>query len=439
MGKVKIFLRFLTEDIWRIEKSEVNKTRFSIYEVLKILYLCIKRYQTNRTSSRASALTYSSLIAAVPIAAILFAISRGFGLSGMVEDSLKNSIALPTDTVETLIQFANAYLQQTKNGLFLGVGLLALLWSVTLLTNNIELTFNYIWNIRRTRTLYRKVTDYFSMFLFLPLLIVVSSGLSIFMSQVLGDMEQFQLLAPVGRFFLRLVPYVLTWLMFTALYIFMPNTHVKFKPALISGILIGTTYQFFQFIYIGLQLYVSRYNAIYGSFAALPLFMIWLQLSWSIILFGVELTYAQQNIRNFAFDKDTRSISRRYKDFVTLLVLSLIVKRFQNKQTPYGAEEISEEYKIPLRLVKNVLYLLQEIELINEVYLDEKGNKVSYQPSFDINKLTISLMMDRINRFGSENFKLDTEKLYAKHWEALEEFKHCGDIKLSNRLVKDLF
>jgi len=439
MSKLNTFLRFLTEDIWRIEKSEVNKTRFSIYEVLKILYLCIKRYQSNRTSSRASALTYSSLIAAVPIAAILFAIARGFGLSGMVENSLKSSIALPGDTVDILIKFANAYLQQTKNGLFIGVGLLALLWSVTLLTNNIELAFNYIWNVRRTRSLYRKVTDYFSMFLFLPILIVVSSGLSIFMSQVLGDMEQFQLLAPVGRFFLRLIPYVLTWLMFTALYIFMPNTHVKFRPALISGILIGTAYQIFQFIYIGLQLYVSRYNAIYGSFAALPLFMIWLQLSWSIILFGVELTYAQQNIRNFAFDKDTRNISRRYQDFVTLLVMSLIVKRFENEEPPYEAEEISEQHRIPLRLVKKVLDLLLEIDLINELFVDTKNNKVAYQPAFDINKLTISLMLDRINRLGSENFKLDTENLYANHWEALEAFQRCGDDQLNNRLVKDLF
>lgn len=439
MTKVRMFLRFLTEDIWRIEKSEVNKTRFSIYEVLKILSLCIKRYQSNRTSSRASALTYSSLIAAVPIAAILFAIARGFGLSGMVEASLKSSIALPGDTVDILIQFADAYLQQTKSGLFLGIGLLALLWSVTLLTNNIELVFNYIWNVRRTRSLYRKMTDYFSMFLFLPLLIVISSGLSIFMSQMLGDIEQFQLLAPIGRFFLRMVPYAFTWLMFTALYIFMPNTHVKFRPALISGILVGTAYQIFQFIYIGLQLYVSRYNAIYGSFAALPLFMIWLQLSWSIILFGVELTYAQQNIRSFAFDKDTRNISRRYKDFVTLLVMSLIVKRFEKEEPPYGAEEISEEYKIPLRLVKNVLYLLQEIDLINELYVDEKKNKIAYQPSFDINKLTISLMMDRLNRLGSENFKLDTEILYARYWETLEEFQHCGDVQLNNRLVKDLF
>ena len=439
MSKIRIFLRFLTEDIWRIEKSEVNRTRFSIYEVLKILYLCIKRYQSNRTSSRASALTYSSLIAAVPIAAILFAMARGFGLSGLVENSMKSSIALPADTVDTLIQFANAYLQQTKNGLFIGVGLLALLWSVTLLTNNIELAFNYIWNVRRTRSLYRKVTDYFSMFLFLPLLIVVSSGLSIFMSQVLGNMEQFQLLAPIGRFFLRLIPYVLTWLMFTALYIFMPNTHVKFRPAFISGILIGTAYQIFQFFYIGLQLYVSRYNAIYGSFAALPLFMIWLQLSWSIILFGVELTYAQQNIRNFAFDKDTRNISRRYQDFVTLLIMSLIVNRFENEEPPYQAEEISEEHKIPLRLVNKVIYLLQEIDLVNELYVDEKNNKVAYQPSFDINKLTVSLMMNRLNQYGSENFKLDTEHQYARYWETLAEFQQCGDEQLKNRLVKDLF
>ena len=160
-----------------------------------------------------------------------------------------------------------------------------LLWTVINLVSNIEITFNRIWEVKKARSMYRKITDYFSMFLLMPILIVVSGGLSLFVSTVLKQMDDFVLLAPVMKFMIRLIPFVLTWLMFTGLYIFMPNTKVKFKHALIAGILAGSAYQAFQFLYINSQLWVSKYNAIYGSFAALPLFLLWLQISWTICLF----------------------------------------------------------------------------------------------------------------------------------------------------------
>ena len=169
-----------------------------------------------------------------------------------------------------------------------------LLWTVINLITNIEITFNRIWQIKKARSMYRKITDYFSMFLLMPILIVISGGLSIFMSTTLKYIEDFVLLAPILKFLIRLIPFALTWFMFTGLYIYMPNTKVKFKHALIAGVLAGTAHQAFQFLYISGQLWVSRYNAIYGSFAALPLFLLWLQISWTICLFGAELTYAGQ-------------------------------------------------------------------------------------------------------------------------------------------------
>lgn len=240
-----------------------------------------------------------------------------------------------------------------------------LLWTVINLVSNIEITFNRIWGVKKARNMYRKITDYFSMFLLMPILIVVSGGLSIFMSTMLKQIEDFVLLAPIMKFLIRLIPFVLTWFMFTGLYIFMPNTKVKFKHALISGILAGSAYQAFQFLYISSQLWVSRYNAIYGSFAALPMFLLWLQISWTICLFGAELTFAGQNIRNFSFDKDTQNISRRYRDFISILIMSLIAKRFEQNEPPYTSEQLADEHQIPIRLTNQTLYQLQEINLIH--------------------------------------------------------------------------
>lgn len=286
--------------------------------------------------------------------------------------------------------------------------------------------------------MYRKITDYFSMLLLMPILIVISGGLSIFMSTMLKEMEDFVLLAPVLKLLIRLIPFAITWFMFTALYAYMPNTKVKLKHALISGILAGTAYQAFQFLYISGQLWVSRYNAIYGSFAALPMFLLWLQISWTICLFGAELAYAGQNIRNFSFDKDTKNISRRYRDFISILIMSLIAKRFEQNKEPYTAELISEENHIPIRLTNQVLYHLQEINLIHEVVTDEKSTDIAYQPSIDINQLNVGLVLDRMDSYGSENFKIDKEDEFSNEWKVLMESREEYYKKASKMLLKEL-
>ena len=518
--KITDIWKFLTYDIWRITEDEVTRTKFSLYNIIKTVYLCINRFTKDRMANKASALTYSTLLAIVPILAILFAVARGFGFDNLMEHQFRNGFGGNTETTEailsfvnsylsqtkggifigvglvmllwtvinlvsnieitfnriwevkkarsmyrkitdyfsmfllmpilivvsgglslfmsTILSFVNSYLSQTKGGIFIGVGLVMLLWTVINLVSNIEITFNRIWEVKKARSMYRKITDYFSMFLLMPILIVVSGGLSLFMSTILKQMDDFVLLAPVMKFMIRLIPFVLTWLMFTGLYIFMPNTKVKFKHALIAGILAGSAYQAFQFLYINSQLWVSKYNAIYGSFAALPLFLLWLQISWTICLFGAELTYAGQNIRSFSFDQDTRNISRRYRDFISILIMSLIAKRFEKNEPPYTAAEISEEHQIPIRLTNQVLYQLQEIELIHEVVTDEKSEEIGYQPSMDINQLNVAVLLDRLDTYGSENFKIDKDEEFNDEWKVLTESREEYYKKASKVLLKDL-
>lgn len=434
--RIAAFWKFLTYDIWRITEDEVTKTTFSVYTIIKTIYVCISRFTQDRIVNKASALTYSTLLAIVPILAILFAIARGFGLDNLLESQIISGFGGPTQATETILLFVDSYLSQAKSGVFIGVGIIMLLWSVLILINNMEVTFNRIWQVKKARTMYRKITDYFSMLLLMPLLLVVSGGLSIFMSTMLKNIEDFTLLAPIVKFLIRLIPFVLTWCMFTALYLFMPNTKVKFKHALISGILAGTAHQAFQFLYISSQVWVSRYNAIYGSFAALPLFLLWLQISWTICLFGAELTYAGQNIRSFSFDKDTRNISRRYCDFVAIMLMSLITKRFARGERPYTAEDLSEACQIPIRLTQQMLYELQEVELLHEVVTDEEY--IAYQPSLDINQLSIAVLLDRLYTHGSEDFKVDREQEFGDEWKALLKARDEYYSSARKVLVKDL-
>ncbi len=436
--RIKQIWKFLTYDIWRITEDEVTRTTFSLLNIVKTIFLCIDIFNKERLANKASALTYSTLLAIVPILAIVFAIARGFGFEQLMESQVMQGFGGNTETVQYILKFVNSTIAETKNGIFIGIGLVMLFWSVLVLINNMEITFNQIWQVKKARSVYRKTTDYLSMLLLMPILIVLSSGLSIFIGTMVKNFEDYTLLAPLGKFLIRMIPFVLTWCMFTALYIFMPNTKVKFKHALISGILAGSAYQAFQYLYIGSQMSVSRYNAIYGSFAALPLFLLWVQISWTICLIGAQLTFASQNISNFSFDKDTRHISRRYRDFIAVLILSRIVKRFAQNETPYTAPELGEQYQIPIRLVHQTLYQLQEIHLIHEVATDEKSEEIGYQPSMDIHQLSVGLLLDRLDKHGSEDFKIDTNETFSHEWSTLLEARRAYYENAGNVLLKDL-
>ena len=436
--KIKRLWTFVTYDIWRITESEVSRGRSSFYFIIKTIIISVRRFTQDRIMNKASALTYSTLLSIVPILAIIFAIARGFGFSNIMENQFRIGLKGQTTAADALFGMVDSYLSHTKSGIFIGIGLIMLFWTIINLVSNIEITFNRIWEVKKARSLYRKITDYFSMFLLLPILVVISAGLSIFMSTMIKSMADYVLLAPVMKFLVRMIPFALTWLMFTGLYVFMPNTKVKIKHALISGIIAGTAYQAFQYLYIGSQIWVSKYNAIYGSFAAIPLFLLWLQISWTIILFGAELTYAGQNIRNFNFEKDTKNISRRYRDFLCILIMSLICKRFEYANKPYTAEDISLEHKIPIRLVNQILYQLQEIHLIHEVVTDAKSDAVVYLPSLDINQLNVALLLDRLDTYGSEAFKVDKDKEFQEQWATLVTAREEYYKNSSKILLKDM-
>ena len=433
--RLQYWLQFLTDGIWRITEDEVTPVRKRLYSCLKVIYLSVDQFLNDRISVRASALTYSTLLSIIPILALLFAIARGFGFDELMEQQLKTGIA--NKQSELILSWVNSYLNHAQSGIFIGVGLIMLLWTVLMLTDNIERSFNAIWQVKHPRTVFRKITDYFSMMLLLPLLIVISSGLTIFMTTYVRDLETFLLLGPVVKFLVRLIPYALIWAMLAGLYVFMPNTKVKIKNAWFPAILAGSAFQAFQYFYVNSQIWISSYNAIYGSFAAIPMFLLWTQISWTIVLFGAEMSYISQNLPSFNFGKETAHISRRYHDFFCTVILSAICKRFEHEQTPYTAEELSKEHKIPIRLTKNILYELTDTHLIYETFGEDRDANIRYLPGMDINQLTVGVLMERLDSAGAENFKIDKED-YSTSWQALIDAKKEYLYQSGRILLKDL-
>ena len=413
---IKQIIRFLQVDIWRISPYEISPVRRLFYEIIKVLCLAIRFFTTKRVLTQAAALTYSSLLALVPIMAVVFAIARGFGYNKYIEVWFRDAFASQPQAVEIIIGFVNSYLVHTKSGIFLGVGLVFMLYTVLMLVSNIEATFNEIWQVKKPRSIFRTFTDYLAMFFMFPILIVVSSGLSIFVATIASSLPDFLLLGPFVRSLVKLSPYVLMSALFIALYVFMPNTHVRVKNAFIPGILAGIAMQWLQFFYIHSQIWVTGYNAIYGSFAALPLFMLWVQISWTICLFGAELSYTSQNLEYYDYDAHTSDISHRYRMMLSALLLSRICRRFADGNKPYTAVELRKTTGIPIRIVNDLLFTMIEANLIIEIAADEKGDSAQYVPSESLDNLNVGVMIDRLESRGKWQIDLPIRQFMNERW-----------------------
>jgi membrane protein len=277
-----------------------------------------------------------------------------------------------------------------------------------------------------------------ALLLIIPILLIISSGASIFLNTMMEKSSILAAVSPLVNFLMKLSPFFISWLLFTLLYILAPNTKVRFKNAAISGLIVGTAFQIFQSLYIGGQLWVNRYNAIYGSFAAFPLLLLWLQLAWIMVLYGAEITFASQNIRNFFFEKEIKNISDRYSYFSTLMITGIICKRFENREAPLTAVEISSLYHIPSRLTQRILNLLIEMKIINQTISDEDKRVITYQPAMDINQITVGMILKSMFDFGTEDFKMDIQGRFRRHWNVMLDIEKELEQKGDKVLVKDL-
>ena len=430
--------KFLTVGIWSVGKDDVPSMRFLFYSILKKLLLAIEFTTTKRITSAAAALTYSTLLAIVPIFAVVFGIARGFGFNKYIELWFRESFSSQPQVAEIIIGFVNSYLVHTKSGLFLGIGLLFMLFTVMMLISNIERTFNDIWQVKKPRSVFRTITDYTSMLLLVPIVIVITSGISIFFATIFKEIEDTMVIGSLAQFFLQLMPYAIMSGVFIALYLFMPNTKVKVGCAIVPGILAGVAMQGLQLFYINSQIWVSSYNAIYGSFAALPLFMLWVQISWLICLFGAELCYANQNMDDYAFKAKTEDLSHRYKTLLCLVISSRICHRFSEGGKPYSALKLKLDTGIPIRIVNDLLYALVQIGVLTEIPGGDKDGESLYQPAECLSRLSVGTLIDRLEAHGKWSLTIDVKRLSSEAWKSIIAERNAYLNSQREVLLKDL-
>jgi len=411
---------FLSTGIWRIRASELRGIPSFLVRQLRIILLAARGFNDDRCQLRASALTFYSLLSVVPLIAMAFGVTKGFGLEQRLEKQLLKVLPDQQEVVSRIVEFARSFLENTEGGLIAGVGVAVLFWSVLKLMGNIEKSFNDIWGVRKGRSLGRRFADYLSIMLIAPLLFVMASSVTVLItSQVNVLTDRVTLLRSAGPFLmglLKLLPYCVIWILFTLLYVLMPNTSVKVKSGLLGGILAGTLYQLVQWVYIKFQVGVSTHGAIYGSFAALPLFLIWLQMSWLVVLLGAEISFAEQHVDTYEFEPDCNKVSNNLKRLLALRITQLCVRNFLAKREPWTAEQISDSLGVPIRLVRQTLSELTESRVLSEVRTEDEKT-AAYQPARAVDSLTVREVINLLDQNGLDTIPYGE----SPEWEKLAE------------------
>ena len=409
--------------MWRHTATEFDGFFKRIgFLIIRTVVLVVRGFTSKNLNDIAKSITFSLTFAIVPIMAMIVAVAKGFGVADVIEQYLNATFLGEAGIVPTIMEMVDRYLSTAQGGLFIGIGILILLWAVYSFFESVETAFNQIWNVKRSRSITRKFSTYITIIVLIPVFIVCNSGLHLFVNSSIGDS--------------LFVQFIISWVLFTWMYMAIPNTRVRFLTALIPGILMGTLFKLLQMLSVYLIAMLSRTSIVYGAFASIPILMTWLQYTSLLILIGAEMSYAIQNNAEFEYESELNSMSRRYKDFIMLYLLMVIVKRFENSEAPLSAKELALRDHLPIRLVNQLMSRLVETGLVRETY-SEPDEERRYQPALDTHKITVGMVIERIDAQGTEAFLQAPSQQMQDFWNTYLELKQ-KDKSLDNILVNEL-
>lgn len=432
--KPKEILLYFTDTIFRRDASEWRSpvVRWFVQQY-KLVFYTARGLLEHGTIIRSAALTFYTLMSLVPILAVVFAVVKGFGLADGLVQSLYSLFPQSPELIDYVVAFAEKALARTQGGVVAVVALVMLFWAVIRVFGSIEKAFNNIWEVKVKRSLARQWSDYIAIVMIVPVLWIIAGAVGSYAREWLGfgDGWGYRLLS-------RSVSLLVIWVMFVFSYMVIPNARVRFTSALTAGIVAGTAFALFQWGYFYVQRWMTSYNAIYGSFAALPLFMIWMQTSWEILLFGGELSFAYQNIARFGEERESLRISYDQRRKVLLAVMLAIVGRFRDQGGAMPVEDIRQQLDLPTRIVNDVLYQLVQAGQLIAVPMGDNERDMAFVPAHDIGSLTVCGVLESVERAGEIVFVMDATPRLTRVDQELERLKSAVRQSSGNVRIVDL-
>ncbi|HMP73190.1 MAG TPA: YhjD/YihY/BrkB family envelope integrity protein [Kiritimatiellia bacterium] len=370
--------QFIFHDAWTAEVSSLSGMRRLAVRMLRVTRLIVKGFREDDLPVRAAALTFSVLISLVPVLAIVFAVLKGLGAGEDALARLHTMIDVMPEQFQLFIEQMLEIVDRTNFWALGWVGVLILFFTVVQVLSSVESTFNRVWGVTRSRGVWRRIANYVSVTVIVPVLIMSGFAATASLSSE-AVMAQVGTAAPLLKFGLGLTPLLAVMVAFFFLFVFVPNTLVKVRPALGGALIAGILWILWQKLYINLQFGVVRYNAIYGTFASVPIFLAWLYVCWVIILIGVEIAFAFQNHETFHMERSAARASVTSRLALVLVVMRGAAEAFVQGRGGFDAGELSQSRRVPVRLVLDTLRRLVEGGYLAQVS-EERGRYVLLRP-----------------------------------------------------------
>lgn len=427
-------VRFFQATIWDMRLAGLPFPKAVLVRGARIVVMAVEKFRADHCQRNASVLTYYSLLNIVPLFAVVFAIAKGFGLEKLVVRQivqLARDANWQVDATARMIQFSRSLLSHAKGEVIVGVGIVILFWTVISILSRIEDSFNTIWEARQSRTIARKLTDYLSMMVLGPILFAVWSSMNVLVvGEARGFMSDVSFIGPITLFLIKVLPYLSIWMLLLILYLVMPNTRVPLRSAVTAAFVSGAFIQAVQWIYIRFQIGVSTQSAIYGSFAAIPLFLAWLQVSWIIVLLGAEIANAAENQETYGFHPDYSRIGEAGRRLLMLRIFHLLVKQFEAGQKPLTTWQISKALRIPERFARRILADLVGVDLVSEITRGPRKES-HFQPARAIADMTITQVLNAYEKNDTGEPVREDDKLALSLKTLLESMENSpANVKL---------
>jgi len=404
--------RFFFRDLWELDPEDYGWAKARGIKLLRVGFVLAREILEGQLTLRAMSLVYTTLLSLVPLLAVSFSVLKAFGVHNQIEPVLSNFLMPLGAKGEELTQRILGFVENVKVGVLGSVGLAFLIYTVVTLIQKIEESFNYVWRTRRIRSVPRRFSDYLSVILVGPVLVFAAIGVTASISstalvQYLVDIEPFGTLIVLAG---KIMPFVLVIIAFTFVYLFVPNTRVHLGSALVGGIVAGIVWQSTGYAFASFVSTSTRYDALYSSFAIIILSMIWLYLSWLILLFGSQIAYYHQHPQQIRLSSGRFRMSCRLKEKLGLTVMYLIAERYIHARRPWSVDGLVDRVRLPGDGIEDLLDVL-----VKTGFLVEAGDDpVTFLPAQDpdtilLRELLAALRTSEETQFSAETAKLDLE------------------------------
>ena len=407
-------LAFFGETVWDEDRPR-SGPRALLYRICRIVYLAVRGFHQDECLFRASALTYITVLSLVPLLAFSFSVAKGFGFyDKLVRDTVNpfldrtfgpldtgglDAVAGSTHEVRVafgkLLEIVGNVVQETRVTSLGAFGLVILGWAVIKLLGTIERAFNHIWRVQRSRSLIRKVSDYLTMVIVTPIFLFTATGITAAAQShgVVTWMREKLHFGPVLDFLVAMLPLLSLWIGFTFVYLAMPNARTRLVSAIVGALIGGTLWWLTLILHIRFQVGIANYSAIYSSFAAIPIFLIWVNISWITVLLGAEACFAHQSEPSYLRVAAARPADHAFLELLGLRAMTRIGERFLAGGEPWTASALAAELAVPERPVHEVISILCDRGLL---VTSPAGKEEVLLPARDLESITVKSVIDAL-------------------------------------------